>query len=228
MIGTTLNYIRTQLDAHLRAVQGLESDDGTQDQVAFLEGDKLDSLVLPSSRIAMLVVNVQEDRDFRAADRFQRRLPDGNSDGSPRHYPDIHLEIAVLFVANFKDYASAWNQLFHVVCFFQQHPVFEEGLPDGIHRLSSELCSQSFQEQNELWSALRSTLRPAVLHRFRLITLQGGAMEVQAPPIDPERVEFRVFTSPRAADDLPAVVFKGDGPTQKKDSTTTLRSPPPP
>ena len=188
MIGNTLTYIRKRLDTHLRDAQGLDSDGDTEDRVVFLEGDKLDPLVVPPRSIAMLVVNVQEDREFWDADRFQRRLANGNGLRSERHYPDIHLELAVLFVASFKDYATAWNQLTQALFFFQQHPVFDresdQDLPDGIDRLTNELFTQSFQEQNELWSALRISLRPALLYRFRLITLRGKALDEQTPPVD--------------------------------------------
>jgi hypothetical protein len=196
MIGNALAYIRKRLDAHLREAQGMDSGGDTADRVVFLEGDKLDPLAIPQRSIAMLVVNVQEDREFRDADRFQRRLGKNNGVKSEDHYPDIRLELAVLFIANFKDYVTAWNQLSQVLSFFQQNPVFDtdsdKNLPSEIDRLSNELCSQSFQEQNQLWSTLRTSLRPALLHRFRLITLRGRAMSYQAPPILPEKVQTYV------------------------------------
>lgn len=209
MIGTALSYIRQRLETHLRSTQGLNSDDGTADRVVFLEGDKLDPLTIPQRSIAMLVVNVREDREFRDADRYQRRLAHGQGSGSERHYPDIHLEIAILSIANFKDYATAWDQLSQVLGFFQTHPVFDaavdKNLPPGIGRLTNELCSQSFQEQNELWSALKSPLRPSLLHRFRLITLRGTAMGEQPSAI--KTVKTKV---------------------QHQEHTINLRSPPPP
>lgn len=209
MIGTALGYIRKRLDAHLRSAQGMETDGGTADRVVFLEGDKLDPLSFPQRSIAMLVVNVQEEREFRDADRFHRRQANGQGNHSEHHYPDIHLEVAVLFIANFKDYTTAWNQLSQVLFFFQEHPVFDaavdEDLPPGIGRLATELRSQSFQEQNELWSTLKTSLRPALLHRFRLITLRGKAMERQ--PVAIQTVQTSV---------------------KHQDHAVNLRSPPPP
>ncbi len=200
MIGSVLSYIRKRLDDHLRSVQGLDADGGSADRVVFLEGDKLDPLTIPQRSIAMLVANVQEAREFRDADRFQRRLATGQHQQTEHHYPDIHLEIVILFVANFKDYATAWNQLSQVLFFFQAHPVFDAAtdpdLPAGIGRLANQLCAQSFQEQNELWSALKTPLRPAILHRFRLITLRGNAMEQQPLPI--QTVETSVQHQERA------------------------------
>lgn len=203
MIGDALTYIRKRLDAHLRAVMGLAEDGSAAERVILVDGDKLDPFTLPQGTIGMLVANVQEDREFRDADRFQRRHGNGPGLKLEGHYPDIHLELFVLFIANFKDYATAWNQLYQVLSFFQQHPVFDtdsdknlppgiERLPSEIDRLSNELCSQSFQEQNELWSALRTSLRPALLHRFRLITLRGQATKEQPIPIQRDQTEIRL------------------------------------
>ncbi len=250
MIGTALNYIRKRLDAHLREAPGLEADGGTADRVVFLEGDQLDPLALPPGKIAMLVVNVQEDRECWDADRFQRRRVnangggngggDGNGVSTERHYPDVHLELAVLFAASFKDYTSAWDQLTEALIFFQQHPVFDresdQNLPESIDRLTTELCSQSFQEQNELWSALRISLRPALLYRFRLITLRGKVL--QAQPLGIKTVQFKVNkvappaqADPASPDQGQAVKWKTqfafkEEDVKRNDDGSYVRSPP--
>jgi hypothetical protein len=93
--------------------------------------------------------------------------------------------------------------------FFQEHPVFDvavdKDLPAGVGRLANELCSQTFQQQNELWTALRCSLRPSVLYRFRMITLRGKAMQGQPVPI--QKVETRL---------------------NQQEIQANLRSPPPP
>jgi hypothetical protein len=196
MIGSALSYIRRRLDAHLRAVMGLAEDGSSAERVILVDGDKLDPFTLPQGTIGMLVANVQEEREFREADRYQRRIANGNGNQTERHHPDIHLEITLLFIANFKDYAHAWNQLSHLLFFFQEHPVFlaaeDKDLPEGIGRLANELCSQSLQQQNELWGALRAALRPSLLYRFRLLTVRGKTLDVQPIPI--HRVDARLNT----------------------------------
>ena len=194
MIGTALSYIRKRLDAHLRAVQGQDDDGSAPERVVFVEGDKLEPLSIPQGSIGMLVANVWEDREFREADRYQRRVVNSHADRMERHHPDIHLEFTILFIANFKDYDNAWNQLSQLLFFFQAHPVFaaeqDRDLPRGIGRLANELCSQSLQQQNELWSALKAPLRPSILIRFRLISLWGQAIEEQPLPV--QTVETRL------------------------------------
>jgi hypothetical protein len=213
VIGDALTYIRRRLDAHLLSVMGLAEDGSSSERVMLVDGDKLDPLSLPQGTIGMLVAKVQEEREFREANRYQRRSANGQDNPTDRHHPDIHLELSLLFVANFKDYAHAWNQLTHLLIFFQEHPVFlakeDKDLPEGIGRLANELCSPSLQEQNELWGALRSALRPSLLYRFRLLTVQGKAMDERSAPI--QTVETRLrreevpanLRSPPASDAQP-------------------------
>jgi hypothetical protein len=187
MIGTTIGYIRKRLDTHLRAALAIEADGSTPPLVDFLEGAKLDPLVLPLGSISMMVVNVKEDREFRDPDRFLHRVSDGAAFRMEQHRPDLHLEIGVLFLAKFKDYVYAWNLLSQVMLFFQEHPLFDveqdDDLPEGIGRLVCELYSQSFQQQNELWSSLKIPLQPAVLYRIQVLTLRGQAMVPQPRPV---------------------------------------------
>jgi hypothetical protein len=192
MIGTTIGYLRRRVDSHLRTILAIEADGSTPPLVNFLEGAKLDPLVVPLGTISMLVVNVNEDREFRDPDRFQRRISGGVAFRVEQHQPDIHLEILVLFLAKFQDYVHAWNQLSQVMLFFQEHAFFDAeqdaDLPDGIGRLVCELCSLSFQQQNELWSSLKIPLQPAVLYRFRLLTFSGPAT-AQQPPVQEVRTQ---------------------------------------
>jgi hypothetical protein len=185
MIGTTLGYVRKRLDAHLRSVFARDSDGISADRVVFLEGDKLDPFTLQARTIGMVVVNVQEEREFRDANRHQRSSAD--SSGLELHHPDIHLELSVLFVAKFKDYDYAWDQLSHVIAYFQANPVLDaetaSDLPPGLKRLVSELGSPSYQQQSEIWSALRASLHPSLLYRFQLISFQGPPLRRQPAPI---------------------------------------------
>ncbi len=223
MIGNALSYIRERLDTHLRSTMGPEADGSNPDRVVFIPGDKLDPLIIRQGSIGMLVVNVQEDREFRDPDRYLRRISHGQKSQYERHFPDLHLEFTVLFVAQFKDYVHAWNQLGQLLLYLQENPVFDAAkdreLPQGFRRLTHELVSSSLQQQNELWSALKMSMRPAILYRFRLITAVGREMKHQPRPIHPERISteltqgLKLKTSPT--------------PLNPQEQPANLRSPPP-
>jgi hypothetical protein len=177
MIGTTLSYIRKRVDDHLRIVNHMKTDGNSPPLADLVDGSQLDPLILPLGTVSILIVDVNEDRACRDADRFQRRISTEKSVTIESHYPDLHLEIGLLFIARFKDYGRAWDQLAHIIGFFQQHPLFspanDPALPDGIDRLSTNLCPQSLQQINELWSALKTPPHPALLYRLQLLTIRG-------------------------------------------------------
>ena len=177
MIGAMLTYVRKRIDDHLRKVNQLEADGSSPPMADLVDGSQLDPLVLPLGTVSMLVVDINEDREFRDDDRYQRRITTENSVRIETHYPDLRLDINLLFIAKFKDYGRAWNQLTHIIGFFQQHPVFntinDQDLPSGIGQLVAQLAPQSLQQTHDLWSSLKIAPHPAVLYRLRLLTISG-------------------------------------------------------
>ena len=170
MIGSALTYLRDKVNTHL---QDGETDSG-QPLVVFIEGDKIDPLNIQSGRVNILVVNVEEERELRAANPYY-------DERSQRINPDIPLTISALFIARFNDYPTSWNYLTDIIRFFQSHPVLERAdnqaqssnnMPEGIESLRCEMISLNLQQQNEVWGALRITQHPALLYKIKLITLR--------------------------------------------------------
>ena len=170
MIGSALTYLRDKVNTHL---QDGETDSG-QPLVVFIEGDKIDPLNIQSGRVNILVINVEEERELRGANPYY-------DERSQRINPDIPLTISALFIARFNDYPTSWNYLTDIIRFFQSHPVLERAdnqaqssnhMPEGIESLRCELISLNFQQQNEVWGALRITQHPALLYKIKLITLR--------------------------------------------------------
>jgi len=170
LIGAALTFLRDQVNAHL---QEGKTDSG-QPLVVFIEGDKIDPLNIQSGRVNILVVNIEEERQMRGAnpyyDSYKQRIN-----------PDIPLTISALFIARFNDYPTSWNYLTDIIRFFQSHPVLERAdnqaqssnnMPEGIESLRCEMISLNFQQQNEVWGALRITQHPALLYKIKLITLR--------------------------------------------------------
>jgi hypothetical protein len=170
LIGSALTYLRDKVNTHL---QDGETDSG-QPLVVFIEGDKIDPLNIQSGRVNILVVNVEEERELRGANPYY-------DERSQRINPDIPLTISALFIARFNDYPTSWNYLTDIIRFFQSHPVLERAdnqaqssnhMPEGIESLRCEMISLNFQQQNEVWGALRITQHPALLYKIKLITLR--------------------------------------------------------
>ncbi len=172
MIGKVLACLREQLDDYLRAQLAGSSDDPTADKVVFLDGDKMDPISFQEGAVSELVINIEEERQLRAADPYA-----GVQNGQlQRKQPDLRLSLHVLFVARFKQYDIAWEHLAKVIEYLQTHRTFERDaypdLPAGVDKLTFELVTQSFTEQNDVWNALRTTYHPSALYRVRLVVLQ--------------------------------------------------------
>lgn len=174
MIGGVLAFLRKRLDAYLKAELTLP-DEPVADKVVFLDGDKMDPLTFQEGAVSELLVNVEEERLLRGADPYV----DVQDDGKPlRVSPNLRLGLHILFVARFKQYDVGWDHLAKIVDYLRMHRGFEQedsaDLPVGVERLTVELISQSFAEQNEVWSALRAAYHPSLLYRVRLVIIRDA------------------------------------------------------
>lgn len=185
MLGQVLTFLRRRLDAELRAQSEEES---ATEKVVFIDGDKMEPLKFTLNAVTLMVVNVREERVLRAPDRWRQPTVDG---GSRASFPDIRLQIQLLFVAHFKAYDESWEQLSRVIDHFQRHPVYTRALapdlPEGIDRLMFELLTLDFAAQNEIWNALRVCYHPSVAYKTSLIVHRDERGETGMPMTGPQR-----------------------------------------
>ena len=185
MLGQVLTFLRRRLDAELRA-QGEE--ESANEKVVFIDGDKMEPLKFTLNTVTLMVVNVREERILRAPDRWRQPTADG---GSRSSFPDIRLQLQLLFVAHFKAYDESWEQLYRVIDHFQRNPVYTRhdapDLPDGVNKLMFELLTLDFAAQNEIWNALRVCYHPSVAYKTSLVVVRDDQGEAATPMGAPER-----------------------------------------
>ena len=182
MIGTSLEYLLTQINSFVdlqapNAKASPQAQSGSAPgRVVFPACNQDGKPRFEPEKISMLLVNLEEDREQRALDTYAQRPMPGQPNQLVRKKPGIRLSLHVLFVASFADYVTAWDQLSDVILGFQMHPVFSKdsnpGYPDALGTITAELISQSLQEQKDLWLTLGTGQQPAVLYRFKLLTLE--------------------------------------------------------
>jgi hypothetical protein len=188
VIGKVLVFLRKRLNDYLRDEIEGGSDEPTSDKVVFIEGNQLDPITFHDAAVSALLVNVDEERVMRAADPYIRKADNGKPE---RKQPDIKLVLYLLFVARFKQYDLAWDHLAKVIEYLQTNKTFERDthadLPVGVDRLTLELVTQTFSEQNDVWNALRMTYHPSVLYRVRLVMLRdvkpAGRDQITEPAV---------------------------------------------
>jgi hypothetical protein len=187
MIHDVLLFLRKHLNAYLRTQAGGNLEDSGEDKVVFLDGEQMDPVSFKLGAVSVLLINMQEDSTLRAPDLYSRVLPNG---ARQQVQPEIKMNLYVLFVARFKQYEDALRYLSLIVHYFQSHRVLNHQnapeLSDDVEQLIIELNTLSFAEQNEVWSALRTTYHPSVLYRVKMVVFRDE--ETMGVPAVEEKV----------------------------------------
>nr|VFJ43026.1 MAG: Protein of unknown function (DUF4255) [Candidatus Kentron sp. DK]VFJ55579.1 MAG: Protein of unknown function (DUF4255) [Candidatus Kentron sp. DK] len=168
MIGQVLTFLKNQLNAHFVAT-GVTSG---EDKVAFIDG-AVNPLVFAPEAISALLINLEEERVMRSADPYIRAVSSGVNE---KIYPDIRLNLYVLFVSRFAQYEQGLDYLSRIIGYFQNYRLLDHenttGLDDRIEKLVMELVTLPFSEQDKIWHALRTGYHPSVLYRVRMVVFR--------------------------------------------------------
>ncbi|NBR26673.1 MAG: DUF4255 domain-containing protein [Micrococcales bacterium] len=175
MVGTAIAYLLKRVNA-FDGLKGSQAKRAVKTaQVVFPKSSQDGKDLFPADKISMLLVNVSEEREQRTLDLYRNRSVPGKPNQLTRAMPSIRLTLNVLFVACFDDYTTAWNQLSEVMYGFQSHPVFsadeDSEFPKSMGMLTNEMITLSMADQRDIWSTLRSCQQPAIMYRFRVLTL---------------------------------------------------------
>lgn len=147
--------------------------------------DRQETATELENHIVLSLVNVEEERALKNARAFAET---GSGDGVYRN-PALHLNLFLLFAANYRNYGTALKRLAQVLTFFQGKQKFTLANSPGAippqsaiaeFSLAMDLLSLSFEEVNHLWGFLGAKQTPFVLYRGRLVAisdqrvLEGG------------------------------------------------------
>ena len=130
-------------------------------------------------KVVVSLVNIAEEASLKNNTAYQQK--------NQLHFqqnPTVHVNLYLLFTANFEEYDIAINHLFRVMEFFQGNKIFKlKNAPiPGVGRaelerienieLTVELHTLSFEQLNDLWGSLGGKQLPFVLYRARLVPIQ--------------------------------------------------------
>ena len=173
MIGTVFDFLKDGLNAYLDLVSGAHPDGAAGAWVVFPDGTHADAEAFKLGAVSALLINVEEEKILRPADRYVGR----SNGGTQAVQPEVRLNLYILFVARFGNYAEGLNHLSGVIQYFQGHRVFDHlnapALTEDVAQLTMELVTLPLAEQSEVWKALRSMYYPSVLYKVRMVVFQG-------------------------------------------------------
>ena len=179
MINDVLVLLKNRLNVHLTA--GWDPSESREDPVVFIDGENMEPLTFKLGAVSVLLINLEEENVLRAPDLYRRTQANGSQE---KVFPEIRLNLYVLFVARFKEYEASLRSLSDIVQYFQNQRVLDHHnapeLREDIDRLIIELITLPFAEQNEIWNALRTTYHPSVLYKVRMIVFRDK--DANSPP----------------------------------------------
>ena len=179
MLGSVLKFFKEELTAHFQlmglaksTVEFPKSNDGNRESIDFV-----------SDALNLLMVNLEEENTMRQSDPF-RQEKNGRAFAA---LPEIRLNLYLLFVADRSDYLACMHQLSLVIRYFQARRVFTSStvtkMPEGIEKLTMELVTLPFAQQNEIWNALRTSYKPSVLYKVRMIVFHPEELLQSLPSV---------------------------------------------
>jgi hypothetical protein len=145
------------------------SPQGSGEYVSFLEGEKMEPLNFPLNKITPILINVEEEKVLRLADRYEGVVRNGKR---TEMNPSIRINLQILFVSRFSNYEQSLKFLSLIVRFFQKNPLFDLESTEEAERLRAELITLPINQQNELWNSLRTTYLPSVLYRISVLVFR--------------------------------------------------------
>ncbi|MFK0733585.1 MAG: DUF4255 domain-containing protein [Gloeotrichia echinulata GP01] len=120
--------------------------------------------------ITVLLVNLEEEYTFRSGASHEQISNQGTN---PQSYPNIYMNLYVLFAANFTEYRQSLMFLSLIINFFQSHRLFNHhnspSLSSDIEKLILELVNVPFSEQRDIWSYLGMSYMPSVIYKVRMV-----------------------------------------------------------
>ncbi|MBK8638416.1 MAG: DUF4255 domain-containing protein [Chromatiaceae bacterium] len=128
------------------------------------------------NHLVLSLVNLEEERALKNG---RASTTTSTGDVAYRNRP-IHLNLFLLFTANYRNYGTALRRLAQVLTFFQGKQKFTfanspgPNLPQGgiaEFSLVLDLLSLSFEEVNHLWGFLGTRESPFAVYRGRLVVI---------------------------------------------------------
>jgi hypothetical protein len=128
------------------------------------------------NQLVLSLVNLEEERALKNG---RVASPVGAGDVGYMNRP-FHLNLFLLFTANYRNYATALRRLAQVLTFFQGKQKFTNANSPGPNppeggivefSLAMDLLSLSFEEVNQLWGFLGTRQGPSAVFRCRLVVV---------------------------------------------------------
>jgi hypothetical protein len=183
MIDDAVSYIRREVVQHL----GVADTDVIAGNVHTLKDDS-------SVRgLYVSVANLEQESTLRNTPHAIRR-------NGAIHYqePPVHLNLYLLFTADFGNYLASLLRLSQTIELFQSKRVFEASnaaagnpFPSTLEKLVFDYHNLNFEQLNHLWGVLGGAYFPSAVYKVRLVRIQRD-VTVAGPEITTIQLDTRL------------------------------------
>jgi hypothetical protein len=176
MIVEAITLLLAQLNAHIAQADGAAGNGNQAVAGNIAQLDRSEIATELENHIVLSLVNVEEERALKNG---PTAFTTSTGDVAYRNRP-VHLNLFLLFTANYRNYQTGLRRLAQVLTFFQGKQKFTfanspgPNLPQsGIAEfsLAMDLLSLSFEEVNHLWGFLGTKESPFAIYRGRLVVV---------------------------------------------------------
>ncbi len=175
MLVEAVSLLLAQLNQYLRQADGSPLDAApTAIWGNIAQADHPEVATTLENRLVLTLVSVDEEATLKNGVAFSR---DAGGGVLYQNRP-LHLNLMLLFTANYRNYETALKRLAQVLTFFQGKQRFtfgnSPGAPPALAELSltMDLLSLSLEEINHLWGSLGGKELPFAVYRGRLVTVE--------------------------------------------------------
>jgi hypothetical protein len=176
MIVDAITLLLAQLNEYIAEADGAAATPNQAVSGNIAQLDRQEVAAELENHIVLTLVNLEEERALKNG---QTAFPMSTGDVAYRNRP-IHLNLFLLFTANYRNYSTALRRIAQVLTFFQSKQKFTfanspgSNLPQGgisDFSLLMDLLSLSFEEVNHLWGFLGTKESPFAIYRGRLVVI---------------------------------------------------------
>lgn len=180
MLSIALDFIREELNQHLRRVEALNLSPLDEmcvlGDIARVE-DGTDPNISLNEKVLISLLKIEEEYTLS-----NRRHYVDTSEGVQYQHPPLFLNVYVLFSSTFANYNTSLVYLDEVLQFFQSNRVFTNAshpsLDSNIDKLLVEFFDPGFEHLNHIWGMLGGKAYPSTTYRFRLVAIRARPSQV--------------------------------------------------
>ena len=182
MLDNIFDILRKDLTAFLKTKPDLTTS-ATDPVVLTRIMNNDGSIDIPEGTIGLTLVNIEEETTTKSQIPYRK-----NARGKIEPInPEILLNLYILVSVRFSTYKTGLKLLSAALGYFQANPIMTPDrtpeLDHAIDRISFELYTMSFEEQNHLFGSLGAKYLPSVLYKARIVTVQESKPQGEQEPI---------------------------------------------